>query len=454
MTGQYDLTKGKVSKKLILVALPLIGSQLIQMTYNLTDMFWLGRLSSEAVAASGTVGMYILLSLSVMLIGRMGAEIGVAQYIGSGKKDIAEMYAKNSLWLATLVGILLASLYAFGRSPLIAFFKIQELNVSLAAELYLLIIAIGIPFTFITAVVTGIYNGNGNAKVPFKINCVGISINIILDPLLIFTFKMGIAGAAIATIVAQIVTCILSIFSLIHSRNSPFKNFETILVPSKKYLSQILKWSVPIAIEGFLFTFISMIVSRFVASYGADAISAQRIGSQIENLSWLIGGAFSSALTAFIGQNYGAQKLDRINSGFKSGVLIMAIWGLFVAALMFFGAHLIFNFFLPNDTEASLIGVLSLKILAVSQLFICFESAAIGAFRGIGKTFQPSIISALTNIFRVLLAYLLMRTSLGLNGIWISLSVGSIIRGLWMLIAYIITSKTHFKYFKRESKYS
>lgn len=423
-------------KKLLLVAFPLIGSQVIQMTYNLTDTFWLGRLSSDAVAASGTAGMYMLISLSIMMIGRMGAEIGVAQHTGRGEPEIAKAYSKNSLALTTIIGLALAGLYALGRKPLIGFFGIQEAQVASAAETYLLIVSLGIPFTFITAVVTGIYNGSGNAKVPFRINCVGVAINVVLDPVLIFPLNMGIAGAAVATVAAQVTVCTLSLIALATSKSSPFPGFRPNIRLSGRYVSRILKWSIPIAAEGFLFTFMSMIVSRFVASFGAAAITAQRIGSQIENLSWLIGGAFSSALTAFVGQNYGAKKWDRIDRGYRVGLGVMAAWGVAVAALMFFGARLLFGFFLPNAPGELAIGVSFLRILSISQLFICFESAVMGVFRGLGQTVYPSVISAITNISRVLLAWGLMHTSLGLNGIWLSLTIGSSVRGLWMLIGY------------------
>lgn len=444
MSNKYNLTEGSVLKKLLLVAFPLIGSQVIQMTYNLTDMFWLGRLSSDAVAASGTAGMYMLISLSIMMIGRMGAEIGVAQHTGRQEPEIAKAYAKNSLTLTAIIGLVLAGLYAFGRGPLIGFFGIQEAHVASAAETYLLIVALGIPFTFITAVVTGIYNGSGNAKVPFRINCVGVAINVLLDPILIFPLNMGIAGAAVATAVAQVAACVLSLVALAASKSSPFPGFRPSLKLNGNYVKQILKWSIPIAAEGFLFTFMSMFVSRFVAGFGAAAISAQRIGSQIENLSWLIGGAFSSALTAFVGQNYGAKKWDRIDRGYRAGLLIMAVWGVAVAALMFFGAHFLFNIFLPNAPAELAIGVSFLRILSISQLFICFESAAMGAFRGLGQTVHPSIISAITNISRVLLAWGLMNTSLGLNGIWLSLTIGSSVRGLWMLLGYSHCAKKQY----------
>ncbi|MDL2225009.1 MATE family efflux transporter, partial [Eubacteriales bacterium OttesenSCG-928-M02] len=237
-------------------------------------------------------------------------------------------------------------------------------------------------------------------------------------------------------VIAQVVTCLLSLLALTKSKTSPFPSFGPSFKLNNNYVKQILKWSIPIAAEGFLFTFMSMVVSRFVAGFGAAAISAQRIGSQIENLSWLIGGAFSSALTAFVGQNYGARKWERIDLGYRAGLCIMAVWGITVAALMFFGARFLFNVFLPNAPAELAIGVSFLRILSISQLFICFESAAMGAFRGLGQTVHPSVISAVTNISRVILAWGLMHTSLALDGIWLSLTIGSSVRGLWMLLGY------------------
>lgn len=440
--NKFSLTEGSILGKLLLVALPIIGSQIIQMTYNLTDMFWLGRVGSVAVAASGTVGMYMWLSMAFAMYGRMGAEIGVSQNMGRGDVRVAKHYSQAALWLSIVLGLAFALVLFVFKTPLIGFFNIAEPEVIAAAESYMSIVAIGLPFSFVSNSITGTFTGSGNSRLPFYINCIGLGINMVLDPIFILTMNMGVTGAAVATVIAQVIAAILSVLALLFSKQRPFERFRLVYVPEFKVFAQIFKWATPIAVESFLFCFLSMIVSRMVAGFGEKAMAAQRIGSQVESLSWLIGGGFSSALTAYIGQNFGAGKWERIHKGFRASSIAMCAWGVIVTVILFFGASLIYELFMPGDAQVAEIGVVYLQILALCQIFANLEGAASGAFRGLGKTMPPSIVSITTNALRVVLAFILMETPLGINGIWIAIVLGASARGLWMYIWYLLSRRT------------
>ena len=431
-----DLTQGGILRKLLLVAFPIIGTQVIQMTYNLTDMFWLGRLGSEAVAASGSVGMYMWLSMSFIILGSVGAQIGVSQSFGRGDITEAKAVGRTAAQLNLFTGILYGLILFLFNGLLIGFFQIKEAPVAEAAREYLRIIALGIPFNFFATASTGIYNGAGNSRSPFFINAIGLAINMILDPIMIFTFGMGIKGAAYATVIAQVIVGTLSFLALKKFKARPFKEFSLIKKPDFSKVKMILKWSAPTGVESFLFCFLTMIISRMVAQWGADAIAAQRVGSQIESLSWLVAGGFCSALTAFVGQNFGAEKFDRIKKCFRLSTFAMIAYGVFIFSVMFFGGGVIFSFFLPEGGTVLAIGIQYTKILAVSQVPACFEAVASGFFRGKGRTVPPSAVSISVNTLRVLLAYLLSRGSLGLAGIWVALSVGTGSRGILMYLWY------------------
>ena len=437
---KYDLTQGSILSKLLQVAVPIMGSQLLQMSYNLADMFWLGRVGSDAVAASGTGGMFLWLSVAFMMVGRMGAEIGVSQGLGRGDMHGAKRYAQNSLFLSILLGVLFGVFIIVLRTPLVGFFAIQEAHVAQQATEYLGIVGIGIPFTFITSALIGCFNASGNSRTPFLINAVGLVLNMILDPLMIFTMDMGIAGAAWATIIAQIISCILLIIAMLRGKNRPFERFAFFIRPKMLYIRQILTWSVPIGLENMLFTLMSMVTSRFVAGFGTNAMAVSRVGSQIESLSWLIGGGYGSALTAFMGQNYGAGKWTRIHEGFRLSTITMLVYGLFITAVIFFGGGLLFSIFLP-DPQIIEMGAVYLRILAICQIPQCFESIAGSTFKGIGRTVPPSVVSITSNVLRVFLAYLLSRTSLGLHGIWWGIALTAVLRGMWGFVWYLISSR-------------
>lgn len=147
---KYDLTQGGILRKLLLVAVPIMGTQLMQMAYNLTDMFWLGRLpnSIAAVAASGLGGMFLWFGVAFMMVGRMGAEIGTAQNLGRGDVDTARGYAQDSSRVALILGIVYGAVLIIFAEPLIALLQVKDPVVFHYASDYLRIIGLGIPLTY------------------------------------------------------------------------------------------------------------------------------------------------------------------------------------------------------------------------------------------------------------------------------------------------------------------
>ncbi|MCL1936135.1 MAG: MATE family efflux transporter [Defluviitaleaceae bacterium] len=436
-TKKYDLTEGSILPKLIKVAIPIMATSFIQMLHNLVDLFWLSRLSTEAVAAAGTGGTYIWLSMALLLIGRMGAEIGVSQNIGSGDKETAKKYAQNSYFLAVAFGVLYAMILIFFSDILVSFFDIADDYVVYLSTRYLIFIGISIPFTYMKAVITGFFSGFGNTKTPFYLNSFGLVLNIAISPIFIFTLDLGIVGAALSTSIAQIISFAVFLYILKRYKNHPFENFKLITLPSTKYIKDILKWGLPVAIESGLFTILTMIVMRFIANFGNEALAINRVGSQIEALSWLVGGGFATAVTAFVGQNYGAKKFTRIRKGFKLSIILMTSWGLLVSLVMFVFAIPIMGIFFSEPNELA-ISLSYMRILSFMQIPVCLEGVAAGCFRGSGNTKNPSIASITSNALRVVFCFFLSNTALGLDGIWIGLTLGAVIRGFWILIWYMV----------------
>ena len=437
MGNRQDLTKGSILKCLVTIAVPIIGTQLMQMLYNLTDLFWLGRyggegssLGADMVAASGTAGMFLWFANGLMMIGNLGANIGGSHALGRGDQEEARRYSQHALFMAACLGVLTAVLYLLFRQPLIGFFQIQEQHVVDAAVTYLSIVALGIPFTYITSVVSGTFHAAGNSRTPFVINAAGLVGNMVLDPVLILYADMGVAGAAIATIAAQILVALLSLAALCLPRTRPLGSYSLrgFTVDWRK-VRQIVRWSLPVCLETMFFSSLSMIISRFISAYSVQAISVFKVGNQIESLSWLMAKAFSSAMTAFVGQNYGAGQAERIARGHRSSTFVMLAWGAIVTLLMVFAGQQIFYFLLPNAAVAPL-GADYLKILAICQIPAMLEGVGSGTFQGSGNTLPSSLTSILCNLARVGLAYAMSLTPLGLYGLWLGVTLGAVARGL------------------------
>ncbi len=227
MKGRIDLTKGHITNKLIKLALPIMGTSFIQMAYNLTDMMWVGKAGSSAVAAVGTAGFFPWLAMAFITISKIGGEIKVAQSIGEGNIKSTKLFIKSAIEINIILSILYTIFLITFNKQLIGFFRLGDYEVITMSKQYLVIIALGMVFYFINPVFTAIFNGLGNSKAPFKINAIGLVTNIILDPLLIMGIggfpKLGVVGAAIATVIAQIVVSIAFLVMIIRHKNEYFK---------------------------------------------------------------------------------------------------------------------------------------------------------------------------------------------------------------------------------------
>jgi Na+-driven multidrug efflux pump len=248
--------------------------------------------------------------------------------------------------------------------------------------------------------------------------------------------RLEVVGAAIATIISQGVATLLF---MITARKSTaiFSDLHLLHKPDLFHIKRIVKLGLPAALQSGFFSIIAMVLARIIAIWGPTPIAVQKVGSQIEAISWMTAGGFQSAMSAFVGQNYGAQKWDRVKRGYRIGMIIVSFLGVFATALLFFGSRTLFSVFIQEE-EAILYGIQYLKILAFSQLFMCIEITTAGAFNGLGRTMPPSIVGIVFNAIRIPCAIILSSTSLGLNGIWWAISITSVLKGVVLMIWYIL----------------
>lgn len=438
-----NLTEGSIFKKLFKLAIPIMGTSFVQMAYNMIDMIWVGKLGSGAVAAVGTAGFFTWFAMAFIIIPKVAAEVGVAQSVGKGDMGEARVYIRHSIQMIVCLAVIYAiSLITF-RKSLIGFFNLGDKNIVDNTSTYLIIISLGLVFYFINPVFTAIFNGYGDSKTPFIINVVGLVINITLDPVLIlglgFFPRLEVAGAALATIIAQAVVTTIFIIKARQKREL-FSNLHLLNKPDMKHIAKIVKLGLPVALQSGFFTIIAMIMARIIAQWGTVPIAVQKVGSQIESISWMTAGGFETAMSTFVGQNYGARKQERVFKGYFVGIGIVSVIGIFSTILLIFGARPIFSIFIQEE-EAIRYGVSYLKILGLSQLFMCIEITTSGAFNGIGKTVPPSIVGIIFNALRIPGAIMLSSTSLGLNGVWWAISISSICKGIVLGTWYMILLK-------------
>jgi len=271
-------------------------------------------------------------------------------------------------------------------------------------------------------------------------------VNILLDPILIFGIgpfpEMGVRGAAIATVMSQLASA--GVFFVIFITNrSPFPDFKFIKKFDFEHIKRVFKLGYPVALESGGFTIIAIILARIITHWGALPIAVQRVGSQIEAISWMTAIGFSTALSAYIGQNFGAQKWDRLWEGYLAAIQMVFLVGSVSTLLFLIFPEAIFGLFLP-EPEAIIKGAVYLRILGISQIFMCIEIVSSGAFKGMGRTVPPSVVSLIFTGLRIPLAMILSAESLlGLEGVWWSMSLTSIVKGIVLPIWFVLFLHSH-----------
>lgn len=447
MRKNINLLDGPILPSMARLAMPIMGTSLMQMAYNLTDMIWIGRISSNAVAAVGAAGMYLWLSSGFSTLARVGGQVLAGQSLGAGKQEKAVGYARAALQMGVLFGFLYGLIAILANKPLIGFFCLNSESVIHDARIYLVITCGGVVFTFLNQILTGLLTAMGNSGVTFKATAIGLMINVVLDPVLIFGIgpfpRMEAAGAAIATVLAQVIVFVVYVLII---RKDPiiFSHLHILHRTPVKVHGEIVRLGLPIAVQSLIFTGISMIIARLIAGWGDAAVAVQKVGSQIESISWMTADGFGSAVNAFTAQNYGAGEKKRVKKGYASAMGVMMAWGVFTSFVLIAFPEVLFRIFI---TEANVIpmGVDYLRILGFSQLFMCTESASAGTFQGLGRTLPPSVVGIVFTALRIPLAMALSRTGLELNGIWWSITLSSVLKGTilpaWLILFFGTASK-------------
>ena len=444
-----NLTKGPILKTLTKLAIPIMASSFLGTLYNITDMAWIGLLGSKSVAGVGVGGMFTWLSQGLAAMARMGGQVQVAQCIGRGERDRAHGFAQAAVQLATLMGMAYAVISLVFTRQMVAFFQLTDPEAQTAALSYTKIACGLIVFSFLTLTMTGLYTAQGDSKTPFLANLIGLVTNMILDPVLILgpgPFpKLGVVGAAIATVTAQAIVMMMMILGvIIQKKENVLKGIRLTAKIPKEYLGGLCRIGIPTAIQGMAYCAISMVLTRMVSAYGAEAVATQRVGGQIESISWNTADGFAAALNAFIAQNYGAGKMDRVRKGYRASLWTVGIWGLLISFVFICFPKAIADIFF-HEPKAVATAVGYLVIIGFSEAFMCVELTTVGALSGLGRTRLCSIISITFTSVRIPLA-IILGGLIGLSGIWWALSITSIIKGIIFTCTFLwITRKRQVK---------
>lgn len=439
MQGTKNLTEGPIRRQLFNLAMPIMGTSFIQMAYSLTDMAWVGRLGSEAVAAIGAVAILTWMSASISLLNKVGSEVSVGQSVGSQNVVDARKFASHNITIALLISVCWGAVLFLFAEPIIAVYKLHA-GIAMHAVDYLRIVSTSLPFVFLSAAFTGIYNAAGRSKIPFFISAIGLVMNMILDPLFIFVFSMGTDGAAIATWISQAVVCVLFVYQL-KRRDPLFGGFSFFTKLQGRYTRRILQLGLPAAVLNTLFAFVNMFMCRIASVEGGHiGLMTLTTGGQIEAITWNTSQGFSTALGAFVAQNYAAGKISRVLGAYKMTLWMTGIFGTCCTLLFVLFGGEVFSIFVPEKV-AYLAGAAYLGISGYSQLFMMLEITTQGLFYGTGRTIPPAVISITGNYLRIPMALWFTSLGMGVIGIWWAISISCMLKGVAAVVWFALVKR-------------
>lgn len=426
---KIDLTRGKVISVIAALALPIMGSSLLQFTYNLIDMIWVGRLGSNAVASIGSSSLYINIGNALNSLVVIGAGIKVAHAIGRKNENEIKEYINSGIVINIIIGTVFGLILIFLGKGFIEFLNLNNSEVESNAYYYLALNAPILFFAFFNMMYTRILGSFGNNKLALKINGVGVILNIILDPVCIYVLNFGVIGAGVSTLIANVI-----MFILFRININGILNYRYDLKVDFEKIKEIIRLGFPMAFQRILFTIINIILAKIIAMFGSEAIAAQKIGVQIESIAYMIIGGLNGAVASFTGQNFGAGKSNRIKEGYRSALVVGISYAIVMAGVFLLLNRPLIRLFI-SDESTILIASAYLKAVAFSQVFSAIEMISNGMFTGIGKPNIPATISIVFTSLRIPLALVLIKP-FGISGIWISICISSILKGICSYFIY------------------
>lgn len=419
----HDLTKGNISKALLLFALPMIAGNLLQQFYNIADTLIVGRvLGKTALAAVGSSYTLMTFLTSIFLGLSLGSGALFSIYHGKKDEESLRLSIVHSFLLIIGVTVILNILVYLFLTPILYFLRVPE-NVWSGMREYLLIIFAGLIATSLYNFFSCLLRALGNSTVPLVFLAFSALLNITLDLLFVAVFSFGIAGAALATIIAQYVSGIgILLYVLFHCRELLPNRQE--LHFDRQILKEIISLSSMTCVQQSVMNFGILMVQGLVNSFGDTVMAAFAAAVKIDTFAYLPVQDFGNAYSTFIAQNYGAGNKERIHEGTRQAFLLSSVFSVIISTLVcLFAAPLMKIFVSAKESGVIISGVQYLRIEGACYVGIGLLFLLYGYYRAIKRAEMSVILTVISLGTRVLLAYVLS-TFIGETGIWLAIPIG------------------------------
>lgn len=432
------MLNGEIYRTLIILSLPIMVNNLIQTLYNLADGIWVSKLGSVQFASTSFVWPVNFLFISIGFGLSIASTSILSQLIGADKYEDANKYANQIIVISMITSVVFAAI-GYIISPFVIRLMGATGDLARYSNIYLRITFLDIPFMFLFFNINSIMTAQGNTLTPTILSGISAILNVVLDPIFIFTFDMGIAGAAYATLLSKVLLALAGIIVLLRS--------DTFIRPSikgfkfdKSKINRIINVALPSSIgqSGSALGFI--VLNGFIASYGTSTMAAYGMVNRITSLVMQPAGGIGAALTSIVGQNMGADQMDRVKEAFRKALNFAVTIGVVGCIIMLWKDKEIINFFMQSKDDMEVInqGITYLRYSALFTPLMGIFNILQGLFQGSGHT-KYSMSMEIGRLWFVRLPMILIFkhfTNIGPTGIWISMSVSNLIVCIYGFLIY------------------
>lgn len=444
---QVDMTYGDISKQLFMFTIPILLSQILQQFYNIADTAIIGRyIGTDALAAIGSTGLLISVIVNFFIGLSTGISAVIANQFGANEYDKLKKSISTSLAVSVLLGIVFTIGSLIFMKPIINILQTPKGVYSLAID-YLKICFLGITFQLLYNIGTAILRALGNTKDPLYFLIFSCILNLILDILFIVYFGWGVKGAAIATLISQILATLLVMYKIMSLDDNCKLSLKQIKI-YKGYTKDIFLVGLPAGLQAIFMSISSLIIQSSINSFGAEAMAGMTIFAKVEGFLYFPLFSLGLAVTGFVGQNFGAKEYERVKEGINISLKISVYTSLiFIIILNIFAPYILKLF--TNDVAVIKVGLESIRIVFPSYVLYAMNQIYIGSLRGIEKTFEPMLISLFAHcIFRVIWCFVLLQYFHNMKVIYSSYSVSIVL----MFVLFYTSYKRNIykKYFNKK----
>lgn len=387
---ELDMQNGSLWNKILIYALPLAATGILQQMFNAADLAVVGNFSgmeSMAAVGSNTPVIGILVNLFVGI--SLGVNVVLANAIGKKDEDSVKEGIHTAILIAISGGILLAAIGEAIAEPIINLLQVPD-NVHNLALLYLRIYILGLPFIFLYNFEAAIYRSVGNTRTPLLALTVSGIINVILNLLFVCVLGMAVAGVALATVLSNIISSAI-LFRGLCTSDTILRIERSRFRMNKDLLKKILRIGLPSGVQSMVFSLANLVIQASINTLGSVVMAASSAAFNIEILVYFVMNSFGQACTTFVGQNYGAQKIDRCKRTLKICLGLDFVMMIFICGIVLLFSHFLLGLF-NSDPQVVEIGYTRLLWIFLAYLFSVAQEVLSGYLRGFGMALIPAVV--------------------------------------------------------------